>query len=435
MTDSPRARSAVRRVSNLSQDRGQLSSGFPLLVGQDRIYGAPGQVPTYDTVLVRGRSRLPAVERAVYQHGAQYIGHDRIYGSDGKVATYDWPLVRTKPRGRDFGDIFNGTIGFPVGAPFAQLDWPLVQIKPRARDLSVTFNGTGYIGHAQIYGQDGQVPAYDMPLVIRRPRGRDLGVTFNGTIFIPVVTAQPFGQYDWPLVGRSPKARDASVALNGTIGFPAVVAVPFAQLDWPMARVPMKPRDLTIAQSGVVYIGQDAIHGAPGEVPAYDWPLTQTKARGRDFGYTFNGTIYVPPGIVLTHTTVGAQLAAGQNQGIYTRFHIPADSGATSLTITPYWAAAAADASAHVVRWQANVLKADPTVALTNSGQSVTWTGAAASRIANVVVADTPQILLGSFAPGDLVRIELDRVGADALDTFTQTVNLIGFEISYTSTL
>ena len=77
-----------------------ISTGWPnLLIGQDTIYGDPGQVPVYDlSPPPKGRRHPIALRTHIDGHvNDTLLGQDTVYGAPGQVPTYDWPLPHGKP--------------------------------------------------------------------------------------------------------------------------------------------------------------------------------------------------------------------------------------------------------------------------------------------------------------------------------------------------
>jgi hypothetical protein len=126
--------------------------------------------------------------------------------------------------------------------------------------------------------------------------------------------------------------------------------------------------------------------------------------------------------------------ADAATQGAIWNFQVPLDWASGVITIQPVWSPGATDAVAHTVRWSyiAKTIAAGSTV--TAAGTTVTWTGASAARTVGVVVFDTAtSTTLTPAAAGDLFRICVRRIGADAADTYVGVVNLIGLIVTYTA--
>jgi hypothetical protein len=283
------------------------------LIGQDAIYGAPGQVPAYDwplpkttlfpiglrtwllslntTTLVPstvapflpGDWPLPiappypiALRTWLDPSKVWLIGQDTIYGARGQAPAYDWPLPRGPiyPVGlRTWLGGLNTTTLIPSTAPpFIPVEWrnPTPPPYPIALLTWLDPSKPWLVGQDTIYGARGQVPAYDWPL----PRGPQFPIALRTwltdlvrTTLAPTVL--PFRVTDWPVPGVPPY----SVAL----------------------RTFLKP-------SAVQLIGKDTMYGAPGQVPSYDWPLP----RGPHFSVALRTWLSlrrdIPAGILTTPT-------------------------------------------------------------------------------------------------------------------------------------
>jgi hypothetical protein len=127
----------------------------------------------------------------------------------------------------------------------------------------------------------------------------------------------------------------------------------------------------------------------------------------------------------------GVQLADGLTSGAYCNFIMPVDVIAGTVTIRPIWAPGATDGTAHTVRWQMNI-KVLNAADVTAAGTTVAWTGVSAARTVNVEVLETGQASTGvSPAADDRIRLEIQRDGAHANDTYVGAVNLIGVRVDY----
>jgi hypothetical protein len=129
----------------------------------------------------------------------------------------------------------------------------------------------------------------------------------------------------------------------------------------------------------------------------------------------------------------GVQLADALTSGAYCNFVMPVDVITGTVTIRPVWVPNATDAVAHTVKWQMNI-RIISAADVTAAGTSVAWTGDSAARTVNVEVLETGQASTGvSPAANDRMRLEIQRVGADAADTYVGAVNLIGVRIDYSA--
>jgi len=124
--------------------------------------------------------------------------------------------------------------------------------------------------------------------------------------------------------------------------------------------------------------------------------------------------------------------ADAATSGAYWEFLVPADYASGALSIQPQWTPGATDAVAHTVRWSYTAKTISGGIDVTAAGTTVAFTGASAARTLNIVVSEAAQ---GTITPGALARvmIELQRIGADAADTYVGAVRLIGVIVTYTA--
>lgn len=131
--------------------------------------------------------------------------------------------------------------------------------------------------------------------------------------------------------------------------------------------------------------------------------------------------------------TAAAAYADAATQGVVWTFQVPDDWASGVISLQPIWSPGATDAVAHTVRWSITAQTVAAGVTVTAAGTTVTFTGASAARTIGVVVNDTlTSTTLTPAAAGDLFRFTLQRIGADAADTYVGVVNLLGVIVSYT---
>jgi hypothetical protein len=70
---------------------------------------------------------------------------------------------------------------------------------------------------------------------------------------------------------------------------------------------------------------------------------------------------------------------------------------------------------------------------ITAAGTTVAFTGSSAARTASVIVVESAQQLLASVSSGDIIRLNIRRIGADAADTYVGNVNILGWFYDYTA--
>jgi hypothetical protein len=127
-------------------------------------------------------------------------------------------------------------------------------------------------------------------------------------------------------------------------------------------------------------------------------------------------------------------LADGSTQGAYCCFATPADLVVGGYTVRPMWAPSATDATPHTVRWQVTVRRLFAGNNVTSAGTATAWTGDSAARTADLYVEETGTTVGATTEDSDQVRLNLNRLGADANDTYVGDVRLIGIRIDYTAT-
>lgn len=126
--------------------------------------------------------------------------------------------------------------------------------------------------------------------------------------------------------------------------------------------------------------------------------------------------------------------ADAATQGAFWTFEVPADWASGVITIQPVWSPGSTDGVAHTVRWSMTCKTLAAGVTVTAAGTTVAFTGSSATRTVAVLVYDTAtSTTLTPAAAGDLFMVEIQRIGADANDTYVGVVNLIGAIVSYTA--
>jgi len=126
--------------------------------------------------------------------------------------------------------------------------------------------------------------------------------------------------------------------------------------------------------------------------------------------------------------------ADAATQGAIWTFAIPSDWASGVITIQPVWSPGSTDAVAHTVRWSMTCKNVAAGTTITAAGTTVAFTGSSAARTVAVIVKDTAtSTTLTPAAANDLFTITLQRIGADAADTYVGVVNLIGILVTYTA--
>jgi hypothetical protein len=152
----------------------------------------------------------------------------------------------------------------PIGTQSAELP---AKAPARAREYGQGTRGTGYLGKDTIYGANGEAPSYDYPNPRAPQRARDY--TWLQSFALYVYQQLPTGET--------------------------------SQVTEGPPRGPLRARDYTFLDlTKQQLIGQDVVHGAPGEVPTYDWQLpTPPPKRMQD--YTILQSFSLPGLAATTH--------------------------------------------------------------------------------------------------------------------------------------
>jgi hypothetical protein len=125
-------------------------------------------------------------------------------------------------------------------------------------------------------------------------------------------------------------------------------------------------------------------------------------------------------------TTIG--MPNGSTSGAYTLIQVPRESRNGTMTVRPLWAPSASAADG-AVRW--NILVATTGIAaITDPGTAVPFTGIAAPFIINLPVIESG-VALSAPVKGSWMRIGIQRLGADVLDTYSGQANLLGVQVDY----
>lgn len=126
--------------------------------------------------------------------------------------------------------------------------------------------------------------------------------------------------------------------------------------------------------------------------------------------------------------------ADAATQGAIWSFMVPSDWVSGVITLQPVWSPGSTDGTSHTVRWSMTAKTAAAGTTVTSAGTTTAFTGSSAARTVGVLVYDTAtSTTLTPAAAGDLFRFTLQRIGADANDTYVGVVNLLGVIVSYTA--
>lgn len=164
---------------------------------------------------------------------------------------------------------------------------------------------------------------------------------------------------------------------------------------------------------------------------------------------TVTRTLWVPGNLLIagldtgTSTPIGTApdilgavaLADAATQGFHFTIATPNDWSSGAITYTIYWSPGSTDAVAHTIRWSTDVLKHVTGTTLVNAaGTTTAFTGTSLARTVNVLYAELAQTLYTPTTAGELGRVDIRRVGADAADTYVGVVRVHGVLLSYTAT-
>lgn len=179
-----------------------------------------------------------------------------------------------------------------------------------------------------------------------------------------------------------------------------------------------------VVPSGVVV---PAVHGAAQhtDITRSRWLLAEDA--------TLNGGTFATLGASPNQLRVVA-LADAATQGCFWAFNVPSDWASGVITVQPFWSPGATDAVAHTVRWTLTTKERAAGADVTAAGTAVTFTGASSARTASQLTKDTATSTGVTPAAADnLLMLGIQRIGADAADTYVGVVNLIGILLTYTA--
>jgi hypothetical protein len=159
------------------------------------------------------------------------------------------------------------------------------------------------------------------------------------------------------------------------------------------------------------------------------WSRPNLWLRPEDAGLDSATLVAVGASPALSHVINYADAAT---QGAYWSFPVPYDWNSGVLTAQIYWSPGSTDATSHTVRWSMRAISLASGADVTGAGTTTTFTGASAARTVNLLVKDTATSTgVTPAAAGDLFRFELQRIGADAADTYVGAARVHGILITY----
>lgn len=137
------------------------------------------------------------------------VGQDQLFGAPGQTHPYDWPVPSGypfQPVLRSWASPLNPNLPPAAAIPVAQYDWPL-PIAPAfavaLRSWTASYN-RNLIGKDRIFGAPGETHPYDWPV----PRGYIAGLARNSQdganrlLNLYAGAPAPVRPQDWPLPGR-----------------------------------------------------------------------------------------------------------------------------------------------------------------------------------------------------------------------------------------
>lgn len=171
------------------------------------------------------------------------------------------------------------------------------------------------------------------------------------------------------------------------------------------------------------HIGATGQHGIVSRSRSLFLPATLFYPDGGSFG-----TIGSSPNQVRI-----ISMADAATQGAFCMFQLPADHVTGEFTVRPVCTLATTASGSHNIRWQ-STCKLLNLSDLTAAGTQVLWT----DSVPGIGYANYGEVITGvssglSVAAKSWVRLAVHRLGADALDTCSVTLNLIGVQIDYTA--
>lgn len=342
------------------------------LVGQDKVFAGPGEVPPYDYPNPRGKPFPSDLRTFVNPSEIQLVGQDSFFAGPGVGPDYDYPnpnpgkpypvALRTwtqspslfgqdlfftvAGQGPDY-DFPNPTLRKSSASAFAYqpnnmlplitavvypatfvFDYPNPRGRTYPSDLR-TFAAplaVNLAGQDRFFGAAGQPPAYDFPNpTLRRSSAAAVGAwqPNNNLVFQVVVVLPATTVFDYP----NPRGQTYAVGLRTFTGsvplnllgkdqfFAAPGQAPRYDYPNPSLGKPF-PSDLRtfVAPPALNLAGKDKFFGAAGEPPRYDYPNPRGKAFPNDLR-TFTGfapITFVPAPSASSYTILILLNAASQ---------------------------------------------------------------------------------------------------------------------------
>lgn len=313
----------------------------------------PTAAPFFQTDWPLPRAAVPATTLKTWIDAVRLnlLGQDAIFGAPGQTTAYDWPNPRLPVPSIALRTWLDNrlldTLAFVQPRPFAQLDWPVPRTAIPAVVLRTWIDTVrlNLLGRDTFFGAPGQPPTYAWPLPSSIRRAPDL-FTFLNLLESTLGSAAPapFAQLHWPNpIGRIVLPLDLRTVnlLENTLG---VAPLPFAMLDWPNPRIAASPVVLRTWLDALKLnlLGKDKFFGAPGQVPTYP-PAPPPRNRIVPPQSWLQSTpagmfpTFVPAGLILiTGESAVIPTASGEGFIVVTAtgeiFFIPTAGGESSIT-------------------------------------------------------------------------------------------------------
>lgn len=175
----------------------------------------------------------------------------------------------------------------------------------------------------------------------------------------------------------------------------------------------------------------DHKHGMPSTTLTASWWVDMSQNNQNIDGTATHATTGTAPNASST-----LSLPDAATSGALFSLVVPWDWASGAITYIIYWSPTSTDATPHTIRWSVVVkeLVAASSNDVTAAGTTTTWTGGSAARTANIFYKEASQTLLTPTTAGNLIRVGLERIGADAADTLVSVVRVHGILFSYTAT-
>lgn len=125
--------------------------------------------------------------------------------------------------------------------------------------------------------------------------------------------------------------------------------------------------------------------------------------------------------------------ADAATRGVFATVELPADAKASSpVNLVIEWTASLSENST-VVQWSVNANARAHSESLIVAGTTTAFTGISQNRINHTLTQETSTEILASADAGELIRLNVRRLGSDAADTYTGDARIVGLRLTYTA--